>query len=120
MAKDWSKHLERGEHWLTKEYRSPKRRAVVQDQNLIRREFYNPNKFSVSFVRMDNMVDYIVKSGIRAGDQYYLLKHDEFLVLPHAYFVINAMDPAVKHFDMTVNFGSVIGKLNKHPARGWR
>lgn len=118
---DWSKKLGKGERFITKEYKAPLARGragrVVGDEHLIRREFYNPNKFNVQFSRQNDMVAYIMDAGIDPGPPFKLLAHDSFLVLPHAYYVVTAMDAGAKHFDLHQNFGKSIGKGYKKPGR---
>lgn len=94
----------------------PNPRRVVMDDRLIRREYYNPNKFAVYFQRMEREMPYIVDSGINPGLPTYRLEPDGFLVVPHAFFIITAADRGVQLFDLTTNFGNTIGIGNKLPS----
>lgn len=89
---------------------------AVHDEHLVRREFYNPNNFSILFELMPDKIRYVKGSGIPTGPKSAILKPDDFLVLPHAYFILRAMNGA-PFFDLIQNYGDQIGIGNKKPSR---
>lgn len=102
-----------GEKWLPER---PAPRRVVQDTKLIRWECYNRHQCTLTFTRMDDMVPYILQSGIDAGPKVVICKPEGFAILNHSFYVITASDGR-ELIDIQQNVGRFIGIGNKHPHR---
>lgn len=87
------------------------------DPDLLQREYYNPNKFEVSFVRNSAKDLYILNSGKALGPEVAILKPDEFLYLPHGYYT--ATGKGLEHgepFKLIVNLERMMFRGNKTPS----
>ena len=93
----------------------PLRTKAVYDDHLIRREYYNAEKFEVIFELMPEKIPYVAGAGIALGPKRAVLKPGCWLVLPHAFYVITAANGA-PFINLTVNMGDMIGTGNKLPS----
>lgn len=87
---------------------------AVHDEHLLRREIYNPNNFDIIFRRNISMDQYIKDATIPLGPLSATCKADDFLYIPHAYYIAEAIGlPKGTPCDVLVNFGDNIGIGNK-------
>lgn len=87
----------------------------VMDSSLIEVEHYNPNKFAVEFIRDDRHFHYIYQNKIPIGPRRAVLKPDDWLVLPHQYYIAKSINgPEV--FSLTTNLGKTKRTGNKLPS----
>lgn len=91
-------------------------KAEVSDHRLLRVEYYNPNDFTIRIVRDTRWAMHVVNSNILLGNEVYFLKPREFIILPHQYWVMYAMNGAPT-FPLIENFGAMIGKKNVLASR---
>lgn len=89
----------------------------VADEHLICREIYNPNKFSLIFIRNIDKDMYILRSRIPLGQIRVACKPDDWLFLPHGYYFAKGEGiPDGEPISWITNFGDSIGKGNKLPS----
>lgn len=88
----------------------------VHDEHLIRRELYNPNEFTLILKRDTTKDTYIARNLIPLGPENIILQPDEFILVPHFYWIIHAKNGA-DQINLIQNFGNEIGKGNKKPSR---
>lgn len=87
----------------------------VSDTHLIEVEYYNPNKFDIIFERDQRYFDYIRLNNISLGPVRAVLKADDFLTLPHQYYIPKAINgPEI--FNLIINMGDQKRKGNKLPS----
>lgn len=87
----------------------------VSDTHLIEVEYYNPNKFAIEVIRDDRFFSYIYQNKISIGPRRTILKPDDFIVLPHQYYILKTIDgPEI--FDLVVNMGNAKRIGNKLPS----
>jgi hypothetical protein len=88
----------------------------VSDENLVRREIYNQNKFDIVFELDVSRIGYIIAAGIAPGPGRVICKSDGFCILNHNYYIVRTpYKECLAHF--VVNFGDAIGKGQKKPSR---
>lgn len=87
----------------------------VMDTNLIEVEYYNQNKFSIEMIRDDRYFHYVYQNKIPIGPRRAILKPEDWLKLPHRYYIFKAIDgPEI--FNLVVNMGDTKGIGNKLPS----
>ena len=92
---------------------------AFSDDRLIQREFYNPNSFDVIVTRDKNFDSYVIqhKGHGSLGPEKTLLKADDFLYLPHGFFVVtNPKMPVGEPINILVNLEKNMFKRNKTPS----
>lgn len=90
----------------------------VHDEHLLHREIYNPNKFPIEFRRNKDMDQYVSSSFIPLGPELAICKPDDFLYLPHIYYLVSGVGiPDGTPIDVIQNFGDSMFKGNKLPSR---
>lgn len=65
--------------------------ASFHDVQLLQREFYNPQTYTVKFTRMKEHDTYVLLAGKKLGPEIVLLGPQEHAYLPHGYFLIEGI-----------------------------
>lgn len=87
------------------------------DVNLLQREYFNKNKFSVQFTRDVNKDKYVVSCGKVLGPAVAFCKPDDFLYLPHGYYIVRGVGvPDGEPIEMLMNLEKSMFKGNKVPS----
>lgn len=87
------------------------------DVQLLQREFFNKNKFVVKFTRMREHETYVQTAGKSLGPEFAYLKPDEFLYLPHGYYIIEGVGvPQGEPIDLLMNLEKNMFKGIKVPS----
>lgn len=94
--------------------------VTVSDQNLIRREIYNPNRFPIEFRRDDSKAMYILGCGITLGPKVVTVSPGGRCVLNHMYYVPVTPLEEGEPFNVVSIFGNDIGKGLTAPSRPGR
>lgn len=87
----------------------------VMDTHLIEVEYYNPNKFDIILERDERYFNYINQNQIHLGPKKAILKSDDFIIIPHQYYILKASNGA-ELFNLIVNMGDQKRKGNKLPS----
>jgi hypothetical protein len=91
------------------------RMTGVHDERLIRREWYNPNKFKVVLHMMQEQIPYIKNAGITPGWKIVTIEPDGFAIVTHGFYKI--VEPNDEMITLITNFGKSIGIGNKLPSK---
>jgi hypothetical protein len=94
-----------------------RRKEIVSDFNLVRREIYNPNNFVVTFVRMPERLQYVLLSGIHVGPWRVELPAKGRCILNHSFYKIQSPLKDGEPIELITIFGERIGKGETKPSR---
>ena len=98
------------------------------DDNLLRREYGNgymddktgrwkENPYTVRFTRIRQHDAYVIKSGKNPGPDYFRLLPGKFVILPHAFYLIEGEGlPIGEPIKLTMNLETKMGIENKIPS----
>lgn len=92
------------------------------DVQLLQREYVNFNKFRVRFTRMPEHETYVLQTGKALGPAVAFCEPDDFLYLPHGYYVIEGLNkdgsviPKGEPIHMLMNLEKAMFKGNKIPS----
>lgn len=89
---------------------------AVFDPMLLQREYHNRNKFAVEFTIDARWIPYVIRSkGIeKRGPDKAVVEPDEFLYLPHGYYIIKGVGvPDGEPVNMLINLEKNMFKGNK-------
>lgn len=92
---------------------------TFSDDRLLQREFYNPNSFDVIVTRDTRFDQYVIQhKGLKfLGPAHAKLKADDFLYVPHGFFIItNPKMPIGEPINIIVNLEKMMFKGNKKPS----
>lgn len=98
----------------------------VMDPRLIRREFYNREKFDVAIECDVNFKEYVLAAGITwlmpSGKHAHILKSGEWCTVNHSYVTVTGIDkygramPIGTPINLLESFGNNIGRGFKNPS----
>lgn len=101
-------------HTRNKEIFLKQKGKVVNDEMLVRREIYNPNKFAIEFNLNAKMIGYIAASNIPLGPSRLICKPDDWLYLNHGYYIAKGVGiPDGEIISVVTNYGDSMFIGNK-------
>lgn len=100
-------------------------KKAISDTRFIRREWYNPGKWPIEFIRVDAHADFggrsleqiCQKLQIPLGAQRFVLEVDTFAIVPHGFYAGQIVGSKEKNLIQIIEkFGKAIGDGTKNPS----